>query len=86
MFGEFWGFFLLEMCFVINILAYGFPYNFLVSKLSKLSVLCSCKVIIEHKCEKYWNDANCHCLIWPAHKGFIFIEEKPMVLYFVERS
>lgn len=74
-------FFLMVMCFIFNTLAYGFPYNFVGSKLSKFCVLRSCKVVREHKCdEKYWINANCYSLIWPAHKGFSSIEEKTMTV------
>lgn len=74
-------FFLIAMCFIFNTLAYGFPYNFVGSKLSKFCVLCSCKVVREHKCdEKYWINANYYSLIWPAHKGFSSIEEKTMIV------
>lgn len=69
------------MCFIFNTFAYGFPYNFVVSKLSKLCVLSSCKVVTEHKCDgKYWINAKCYCLIWPAHKGFRSIGEKTMIV------
>lgn len=41
--------------------------------LFQFCVLCSFKVAIYHKCEKYWINVY---LSWPAHKEFISIEEK----------
>lgn len=43
-------------------------------------VLCRCEVAIQHKREKYWINAYCYYLSWPAHKEFISIEEKIMTV------